>query len=244
MQTLRGAVSRLLLAQAASGRPLAIVLAGHNGSGKSTLWREKLAPRIRIPLVNADRMMMSILPEPTKGRLPSWAAKLRDDDESWMKVAQQGVQAFVAQALANNVPFAMETVFSHWLVHPDGRVESKLDMIRQMQAAGYFVVLIFVGLSSAQLSIGRVATRVALGGHAVGEDKLLARFPRTQKAIDHALEACDAALLTDNSRSQKEAFTVCRVQLGPEVVYDLRGGVRPVPPEISRWLGFVAPRMP
>ena len=44
-------------------KPLAIILAGHNGSGKSTFWRRNLADELRMPLVNADRMMLAILPE-------------------------------------------------------------------------------------------------------------------------------------------------------------------------------------
>lgn len=54
-----------LLKQAtrATRRPIAFVLAGHNGSGKSTLWYERLVHTVRIPLVNADRLTLSILPE-------------------------------------------------------------------------------------------------------------------------------------------------------------------------------------
>lgn len=51
-----------------------------------------------------------------------------------MEVAQKGVEAFVAQAMARKVAFAMETVFSHWQPLEDGSVESKIDLIRQMQA--------------------------------------------------------------------------------------------------------------
>jgi hypothetical protein len=41
-------------------------------------------------LVNADRMMHSILPEQANdGALPDWAATLRDTAQSWMKVSQQ-----------------------------------------------------------------------------------------------------------------------------------------------------------
>lgn len=57
--------------------------------------------------------------------LPAWAVQIRDHDLVWMGVAQKGVESFVAHAVAGNVPFAMETVFSHWLVLPDGRVKSK-----------------------------------------------------------------------------------------------------------------------
>ncbi len=242
MTGLPDAVSDVLKAQDASGKPLAIVLAGHNGSGKSTLWYKRLASTIQIPLVNADRMMMSILPEVAPGKkLPEWASDLRDNDASWMTVAQKGVEAFVAQAMARTVPFAMETVFSHWREHPDGTIESKIDLIRQMQAAGYFVVLIFVGLSSVQLSIARVSTRVQQGGHSVAADALARRFPRTQRAIREAASVSDAALLLDNSQTQEQAFTVCHVRLGIQQLFDVRDTDEEVPQAILSWLNIVSP---
>ena len=125
MMTVAAGVDRTLQAQIASGKPLGVILAGHNGSGKSTMWRAHLSPKLQIPLVNADRMMLAILPEPDEvGFLPPWAATLRDSNEGWMRVAQQGVEAFVVQAIVNNVPFAMETVFSQWIVRPDGSISS------------------------------------------------------------------------------------------------------------------------
>ncbi|MGN6820460.1 MAG: zeta toxin family protein [Sphingomonas sp.] len=242
MMPLAAAVDDVLAAQQKSGKPLAIILAGHNGSGKSTMWYEQLAPQLQIPLVNADRMMLSILPETSSNApLPDWARTLRDGDESWMKVAQNGVQAFVAEALSNGVPFAMETVFSHWKELPDDKVESKIDQILQMQRAGYFVVLFFVGLANQALSVLRVETRVRGGGHAVDAAKLAERFPRTQKAIRAAASVANAAILVDNSREQKYAFSVCRVQLKKKVSFDIR--LLPGEPltAISSWLDIVAP---
>jgi predicted ABC-type ATPase len=241
MTGLLAVVDGVKQAQSKSGKPMGVVLAGHNGSGKSTLWYERLADNFRVPLVNADRMMMSILPEVHAGALPAWAAELRDNDTGWMQVAQRGVQAFVAQAMLRGVPFAMETVFSEWRVQPDGTTTSKIDLIRQMQKAGYFVVLFFVGLSSTQVSIARVATRVQAGGHAVDEKKLIERFPRTQKAIAAALDVADAAILVDNSRTQRHAFTTCHVRLGNTTTYDLRRGKAAPPAEISAWLDKVVP---
>lgn len=242
MTDLTGAVDQVLAAQTASGKPLAIILAGHNGSGKSTMWYDHLARYIQTPLINADRMMMSILPEPKAGRLPGWAQALRDQNTSWMRVAQRGVEAFVVQAMAHKAPFAMETVFSDWRPQPDGNIASKIDRIVELQASGYFVLLLFVGLSDAQLSIGRVMTRVTRGGHTVDHDRLVERFPRTQRAIAAALPIADAAILVDNSRDPAEAFTVCRVQMRAEEVFDLRSGDAPVPAEIAAWLNLVAPR--
>lgn len=244
MNRLNGAIDSLLQAQRSSGKPLAIVLAGHNGSGKSTLWYERLASTLQIPLVNADRLMLAILPEVRSLKdLPRWASKLRDNDVGWMQVAQKGVDHFVRQAIAQGVPFATETVFSHWQKLGNGHYASKIDLIRRMQRAGYFVLLIFVGLSDAQLSIARVATRVAKGGHAVDTKKLVERFPRTQAAIGRAITVADAALLTDNSRGEGSAFTVCRVQMKDNCAYDLRLASKRPPPVIVRWLDRVCPTL-
>lgn len=242
-QSLPTAVAKVRREQKHSGKPLAVILAGHNGSGKSTMWREHLSPGFQIPLVNADRMMLSVLPEPDgSGHLTPWAQRLRDTDQNWMKVAQKGVEAFVAQAMLRGVPFAMETVFSHWQVNEDGTIESKIDLIRQMQDAGYFVLLFFVGLSSAQLSIGRVSTRVSRGGHDVEVHRLVERFPRTQTAIRAAIPIADAAILTDNSRAEASAFTVCRIQIKDKEIYDIRReqGKR-APKAITAWMGIVSP---
>lgn len=242
MTDLKAAVEEILAAQRKTKKPLAIVLAGHNGSGKSTMWRKTLSDQLQIPLVNADRMMLSILPEPlSDGALEDWARNLRDADEAWMKVAQESVQSFVGHAMQRKVPFAFETVFSYWEPQQDGSIASKLDLIRDMQAAGYFVLLFFVGLTNVDLSILRVQTRVADNGHDVEMDRLLRRFPKTQKAVGEAAKIADASIFTDNSRDQKHAFTVCRIQLGEQPLFDLRDELSRVPPAIREWLDQVSP---
>lgn len=242
MTTLRGAVEQILQAQRQTQKPLATILAGHNGSGKSTMWRRSLADTFQLPLINADRMMLSMLPEPGEdGRLVTWAATLRDNDRGWMGVAQQGVNAFAGHAMGAKVPFAMETVFSYWELQQDGRVLSKIDLIREMQAAGYFVLLFFVGLASADLSILRVDTRVSEGGHHVDVATLRRRFPKTQRAVSEAVMVADASILTDNSRSPAEAFTVCQVRRAQIILYDVRSGAKAPPSMISAWMGVVVP---
>ncbi len=242
MTKLKDAVDQILDAQKSTKKPLAIILAGHNGSGKSTMWRRSLSTQLRIPLLNADRMMLSILPEPdSNGALSDWAQALRDTDQGWMRVAQSGVKAFAALATRAQVPFAMETVFSHWKVEADGTVESKIDMITDLQDNGYFVLLFFVGLANVDLSVLRVMTRVAEHGHDVPLEKLVSRFPRTQHAIREAAKVADATIFTDNSREPQRAFTVCRVQLGEDALFDVRLGDRTAPPVILEWLDNVSP---
>ncbi len=242
-EALRTAVDVVLDTQRKSSKPLAVILAGHNGSGKSTMWYEHLADQFQIPLVNADRMMLSILPEVLHDKpLPAWAATLRDTNENWMEVAQRGVQAFVAESMGRKVPFAMETVFSHWKKLPNGNFESKIDTIKDLQKANYFVLLIFVGLSNVALSIGRVDTRRRSGGHDVPIAKLEERFARTQKAIQGAAGVADAAILADNSRDTDKAFTLCHVRVGGVEIYDRRANQSKVPREILEWLDIVCPQ--
>lgn len=244
MTRLMQSVETVLKAQKDSGKALAIVLAGHNGSGKSTLWygKERLAEKFQIPLINADRMMLSILPQPdAEEALPEWAVNIRDKDQSWMGVAQKGVEAFVAQAMYHKVPFAMETVFSYWKRTPSGTVKSKIDLIRQMKDADYFVLLIFIGLANAQLSIARVKTRVSMGGHDVATTKLTSRFKRTQKAIREGASVADATLMIDNSGGADKAFTLCRIQLGDKAEYDIRAEEDDVHPATLKWLNVVSP---
>jgi predicted ABC-type ATPase len=215
-----------LLRRAASGsaKPTAFVLAGHNGSGKTTLWNERLARQLRIPLVNADRITSSILPpaDTKTGMLHPWAQKLRDNDTRWQQLSQAGVQAFVGLVMERQMPFAFETVFSHWKKLPDGSIESKADIIRTLQAAGYFVVLLFVGLSTVELSVVRVETRKEQGGHGVPLAKLDERFPRTQRAIGLAAPIADMTLMFDNSRTADKAFALVRAQRRNRVLFDCR----------------------
>jgi predicted ABC-type ATPase len=201
------------------------VLAGHNGSGKSTLWNERLSERLRIPLINADRLTASILPErhPVTQMLPDWAQAFRDRDERWQRLSQQGVRTFTTLVMEQKLPFAFETVFSHWERQSDGRLHcSKIDEIKNMQAAGYFVMLLFVGLVSPRLSFFRVQTRLKTGGHDVARSKIFSRFPRTQAAVGAASVIADMTLMFDNSREASKAFSLVRAQRKSIVLFDCR----------------------
>jgi predicted ABC-type ATPase len=155
--------------------------------------------------------------------LPDWARAFRDHDARWQRLSQEGVRTFTALVMEQKLPFAFETVFSHWEKRPDGTyLSSKIEEIRNMQAAGYFVVLLFVGLVSAKLSFFRVQTRVKTGGHDVPRAKVFTRFPRTQAAIGAASAIADMTLMFDNSREGKDAFSLVRTQRGSKILFDCR----------------------
>ena len=86
-------------------KPVAVVLAGHNGSEKSTFWYDRLADDLQIPLVNADRLTLSLLPPAgADNKLKAWASRLRDTDERWHKLSQDRVQLFMGLAMDQGMP--------------------------------------------------------------------------------------------------------------------------------------------
>lgn len=200
-----------------------------------------------MPLVNADRLTLSLLPPPGRDTmLKGWASRLRDEDVRWQKLSQEAVKLFMGLVMEQGMPFAFETVFSHLQAQADGSYRSKIDVIRALQEHGYYVILLFVGLASADLSVLRVRTRKTQGGHDVAEDKLRSRFPRTQQAIRMASAVANLTLMFDNSRDTDHAFTLVRAQRGENVLYDCRDeGYRPDAELLAAaggWLTHVAPR--
>lgn len=158
----------------------------------------------------------------TRRGVPAWAQALRDENETWQRLSQGGVRLFRELIMKEKQSFAFETVFSHWKLLPNGTHESKIDDIKGMQRGGYVVVLIFVGLTSPQLSVLRVQNRKRTGGHDVPRDKLLERFPRTQAAIGQAATVADLTLMVDNSLDESAAFQFVRAQRKKRVLFDIR----------------------
>lgn len=153
-----------------------IVIAGSNGSGKSTFFDLYLRPS-GFRFVNADLIAAGI-PGGDPATLAYRAAELAEIERRAL--------------IARGDTFVMETVLSD----PHG---AKLGLLRDAQEAAYHVALIFIGIDGPELSIARVAHRVALGGHDVPEEKIVARFPRTLANAAAALRLADAAWIFDNA---------------------------------------------
>lgn len=152
-----------------------VLLAGPNGAGKSTLYQMKIAPRFKVPFINADVIQRDELRDPS----PEAAYK-----------AAEIAAARRERRLSEARSFATETVFSH---------PSKLDLIRRAKAAGFAVYLYHVGVETADLSVARVGARVEEGGHVVPEAKIRERFARNGPIIRDAMRLSDKANVFDNS---------------------------------------------
>ena len=157
--------------------PFLICLAGSNGAGKSTFCRRYLAAT-RYPFVNADEIARR-LGGPVDDRLSRIAADLADETRR--------------RHVERRESFVMETVLSD----PFGE---KVQFLEAARAQGYCVILVFIGIDSAELSRGRVLQRVRDdGGHDVPDDRIETRFPRTLENLRRALPRVDIALVLDNS---------------------------------------------
>lgn len=170
---------------------LLLVVAGPNGAGKSTFVETFLKPT-GILIVNPD--------EVAKGLSP-------DSPEAVAYEAVSVADAWRRDLAARGVSFCMETVFSD----PQG---AKLEFLKECQSNGYTVVLIFIGLESADLSLGRVMERVEAGGHDVPDEKIQSRFPRTFANLRQALTFVDEALLFDNSSADQPFRLVAAFRTG------------------------------
>ena len=151
-------------------RPVLVALAGSNGAGKTTFFRAHLQPS-GLRLVNADILAQEL--DVSAYAAATMAGALRQ------RLVDQGES------------FVFETVFSD-------PVGDKLEFLQSAMRRGYHVMLCFIGIASPETSDQRVAMRVSQGGHDVPLEKLVARFPRTLRNLQKAIQVLPQVLIFDN----------------------------------------------
>lgn len=186
-------------------KPVIYLLAGPNGAGKSTLYKA-LVLAGTVPgtaeFVNADLYEAEHLQHISQPQARSEQARLWAD-------------ARRATLLETGQSFVSETVFSH---------ASKLTLIQEAQAQGFFVMLLVVALDQPERLLERVAQRVAEGGHPVPADRILTRYPRTLANLTQAVRQADAAVLYDSqdvTPGTHTAVAICKGTWTKELVQPL-----------------------
>lgn len=152
--------------------PICRIIAGPNGAGKTTFALTYLRqfPDAQA-FVNADLIAAGLSPLNPQQQLLAASRLMLSEIESHIRGRQS---------------FAFETTLS-------GR--GYLRLINRLRTAGWRVELVYLALPSVDLSILRVAERVAHGGHSVPLPVLRRRFPRSIRllldayapAVDHVL---------------------------------------------------------
>ncbi|AUT01143.1 hypothetical protein CLI64_12420 [Nostoc sp. CENA543] len=155
-------------------KPTLTIIAGPNGSGKSTFTRAT-QQALQVPIIDPDQE----------------ARQLRPDDLQAAAIlgGRQAIKRARAY-LSNNESFAVETTLSG---------HTYLRMMAEVRQKGWQIYLIYVGIDNVEISIERVATRVAQGGHNVPEEDIRRRYSRSLSNLSVAIEQADRILIFDNS---------------------------------------------
>lgn len=151
-------------------RPIIVAVAGPNGAGKTTFYHSHLQTA-GLRMVNADVIARELDMDPYQAARAAGA--IRDE------------------LVRQRESFVFETVFSD-------PVGDKLTFLKDANAAGYTVLLCFVGVSGPEVSEERVAMRVSQGGHDVPAEKLVKRFPRILRNLRAAVQELPHVWIFDN----------------------------------------------
>lgn len=136
-------------------KPRCIIIAGPNGAGKTTFAREFLPHEAGVlNFINADLIATGL--SPLKPELAARAAG---------RVMLEELDRLVSA----RADFAFETTMS-------GR--TYLERVTKWKKAGYRIEIVFLKLDSPATALGRIANRVAEGGHNVPKADVIRRFKR------------------------------------------------------------------
>ena len=136
--------------------PRCIIIAGPNGAGKTTFAREFLLRETGvIHFVNADLIAGGLSP-----LRPELAARQ----------AGRLVLMELTRLVKAREDFAFESTLS-------GR--TYLRLLTGWKAVGYQITIVFLSLTSPQLALQRIASRVRQGGHDIPHADVLRRFQRS-----------------------------------------------------------------
>ncbi len=185
-------------------RPVIVAVAGPNGAGKTTFFNAFLR-EAGLRFVNADEIAREL------GLTPYEAAKI--------------ASSLRRELVKQRESFIFETVFSD-------PVGEKVAFLKDAAAAGYGVVLCYIGISAAKVSEERVAMRISQGGHDVPAEKLATRFPRILANLQAAIRELPLVLVFDNDDLNRPYRKVAEFQQGQRKMIG-----KPIP----AWLKSVIP---
>lgn len=161
------------------------IVGGPNGSGKSTLCPSLFGG---LPVLN---------PDVVAARLVAAGAPAA---EAAVAAGREVVEQ-TREALRGSASFVVETTLS-------GRMQ--LRAAREARDRGWRVGLVFVCVASPALSMQRIASRVAAGGHDVPAADVERRFDRSRAHLVELAAVADPLLAYDNSSRQGHRLVLLR----------------------------------
>ena len=164
------------------------IIGGVNGCGKSSLTGALKAERSDLGLLIDVDKLAAQLGSPVEGG----KAAVRKIDE----------------CLEKGISFTQETTLS------GARTERT---IRRAKERGYTIRLYYIGLDTLEESLGRIANRVAKGGHDIPKADVERRFQSRFTDVLRVLPYCDEARFFDNDNGFVEVAEYRNGELIPRV---------------------------
>lgn len=159
--------------------PKFIIVAGVNGAGKTTLYTDNQSLFANTKRVNADEILRQ-----QRGDWRSYADNLHA-----MRTELKLIDAYIQQRTS----FHMETTLA-------GNGKTQQELITQAHSQGFIVTLLYVGVSSPQVAVSRVAERVSKGGHGVSTELILKRFRQSLNNLPKIARSADAVKIYSNDQ--------------------------------------------
>ena len=179
-------------------RPRVAIFAGINGAGKSTASRRVLVDVLNIrSFVNADAIARGL-----NGI----------DPESVAFYAGRVMVEYLDRLAAARSDIALETTLT---------ARTYAAWLRKRRDEGYAVYLYYYWLSSPDLAIERVATRVASGGHHIPDETIRRRYANSVKNFfDLYRPLCTEWFVHDNSVDKTSKLVASLTERAGEVILD------------------------
>lgn len=193
----------------AVGTPRLWIVAGPNGSGKSTLYDQTDIEGFgqSVWIINPDVLSATIARQEKVALIDANLAAV-ERIEKWLRASVDTYQTI-----------GVETVLS------TGKYR---DLVQVAKQRGFELRLLYVMLGSVEQNIARVRLRVAKGGHAVPEDRIIARRRRSLDQLPWFLDAADWARIYDNSDAAPRLVgtkTGDLIEIDPSAPADLRAAL-------------------
>jgi predicted ABC-type ATPase len=154
-------------------QPLLAIVGGPNGSGKSSKSKPYLEEGLFF--LNPDEIARALSPK---------------DVRASAMAAGRVVLNYAAQLVEERRSFALESTLSGL---------TPLKLVATAKSKGYRTALVYVGTDDPRINIGRVAARVAQGGHHIPTDDIIRRWHRSVEGMPRYLKAVDEAWIVENS---------------------------------------------
>lgn len=166
-----------------------IIIAGVNGSGKTTASRNENFKKLfeGVDFVNADDIALGYLKE--QGFSSYADAPQSALAETFVRAANYSLE-IIKSRIESKLPVGVETVLSTDKFKP---------VLMKAKSNGMRCTLFYVGLSSIQLSIDRISTRVRSGGHDVPVNKIQSRWEKSLENLTWFASRVDRLFVIDNS---------------------------------------------